>query len=184
MTTSFFSFVFQDSIARFPRTPKWKHLQRYFRIPGFKILAQYRLCQYVRRYGGGRILLPLCRLWLEHTCGKYCVTISDGLEAGPGLCFPHNGPFVISGGCRIGRNCTVHPGVLLAGDRGKGCPTIGDNVFVGHGAKIIGNCHVGSWCFIAPGAVVTKDIPDGTLVGSGVNMILNDQGRKHVEMYL
>lgn len=121
---------------------------------------------------------------LEHTCGKYAVSITDNLVAGEGLCFPHNGPFVINGGAKIGRNCTIHPGVLIGGDRGKGAPVIGDNVFIGNGAKIIGDVKIGDWCFIAPAAVITKDVPEGSLVGSGVNVILNNEGRKHVEMYL
>lgn len=111
------------------------------------------------------------------------MTIDYGLMAKPGLIFPHNGPFVINAGAKIGRNCTIHPQVLIAGDRGKGEPEIGDNVFIGNGAKLIGNCKIGNWCFIAPGAVVTKDMPEGSLVGTGVNNVLNSTGKEHVKMY-
>lgn len=134
--------------------------------------------------GGKKYLLILSQMSLEHTCGKYGMSISNDLKAGEGLSFPHNGPFVINGAARIGRNCTIHPEVLIGGDRGKGVPVIGDNVFIGNGAKIIGNVKIGDWCFIAPAAIVTKDVPEGSLVGSGVNVILNTEGRKHVEMYL
>lgn len=84
--------------------------------------------------------------------------------------------------------CTIHPQVLIGGDRGKGTPRIGDYVFIGNGAKVIGNAKIGNWVFISPGAIVTKDVPDGCLVGAGLNNILNNilnnEGRKHVEMYL
>ena len=110
--------------------------------------------------------------------------MSDGLNSGEGLAFPHNGPFVINPGAVIGKYCTIHPQVLIGGDRAKGAPRIGDYVFIGNGAKVIGNAKIGNWVFISPGAIVTKDVPDGCLVGAGLNNILNNDGRKHVEMYL
>lgn len=136
-----------------------------------------------KRVSGG-VILTLSRLLMEQICGKYCVTLSDGLNAGEGLTFPHNGPFVINPGAVIGKYCTIHPQVLIGGDRGKGAPRIGDYVFIGNGAKVIGNAKIGNWVFISPGAIVTKDVPDGCLVGAGLNNILNNDGRKHVEMYL
>ena len=44
---------------------------------------------------------------MERICGKYCVTLSDGLNAGEGLTFPHNGPFVINPEAVIGKYCTI-----------------------------------------------------------------------------
>lgn len=132
----------------------------------------------------GGVKLAITRLWLERTCGKYCITLSDGLKCGEGLSFPHNGPFVINPGSIIGKFCTIHPQVLIGGDRGKGAPKIGDYVFIGNGSKIIGDCEIGNWVFISPGAVVTKDVPGGSLVGAGLNNIMSKKGREHVEMYL
>jgi len=179
-----YSFVFQDCIARNPKGRFLKYIQQYFRIPGIKILIQYRLCQYLSKNGGGKIIISMSRLLLEHSCGKYCMTISEGLEAKAGLSFPHNGPFVINPRAKIGMNCTIHPQVLIGGDRSKGTPVLGNNVFVGNGAKIIGDCQIGNWVFIAPGAIVTKDIPDNSLVGAGLNNVLKQTGKNHVEMYL
>lgn len=98
--------------------------------------------------------------------------------------FPTWGGIVINGGSVIGKYCTIHPCVLIGGDRGKGSPIIGDYVFIGHGSKIIGNCHIGDWVFIAPGAVVTKDVPNESLVGAGLNNVINSNGKSHVESYL
>lgn len=161
-------------------------LLRYYRIPAFKLLINYRLGQYLslRSVKGGGKLLVLSRLHMERLCNRYCVLLDYKLQAGPGLHFPHNGPFIINGGAVIGENCTIHPNVLIGGDRGKGSPTIGNNVFIGNGAKIIGNCHIGDWVFITPGAYITKDIPDGALVGYGLNNVINFDGKHHVKLYL
>ena len=76
--------------------------------------------------------------------------------------------------------------MLVGTTRGKeGAPVIGDNCFLGDGCKIVGNCIIGDWCFIAPNAVVTKNIPPNSVVGSGVNQILNTtNGSKEVKKYL
>lgn len=53
MQTTFFAFVFQDCIARNPHGGFLKYLQQYIRIPAYKFVIRYRLCQYVKRYFGG-----------------------------------------------------------------------------------------------------------------------------------
>lgn len=179
-----FDYVFQDTRLRYKDNGALKTLLRYFRIPSFKLLVNYRLTQYINRKIGGGITLSISRLRLERLNSKYLVHLDDKLECGSGLSFPHNGPFVINGSAKIGTFCTIHPNVLIGGDRGKGSPIIGDYVFIGNGAKIIGKVKVGDWCFITPGAIVTKDIPSGSLVGCGLNNILSDYGRHHVELYL
>ena len=84
--------------------------------------------------------------------------------------FPHglNGIF-ISGKAKIGKNCTIYQQVtigsnLLQDSPNKGAPVIGDNVFVGAGAKIIGNVKVGNNCRIGANAVVAKSIPENSVV--------------------
>jgi serine O-acetyltransferase len=85
-------------------------------------------------------------------------------------CLPHGlyGIF-IAGGARIGRNCVIFQQVTLGanaipGSRSVGCPTIGDNVYIGAGAKIIGNVQVGSNSRIGANCVVTADVPANSLV--------------------
>lgn len=94
--------------------------------------------------------------------------------------FPHglNGIF-ISGKSVIGRNCTIYQQVtigsnLLIDSKHKGTPVIGDNVFIGAGAMIIGNVTVGNNCRIGANAVVAKDIPDNTIVVPQMNYIHRD----------
>ena len=80
-------------------------------------------------------------------------------------CFPHNfyGVF-ISGGSIIGKNVVIFQQVTIGSNtlqesKAKGCPTIGDNVYIGAGAKIIGKVVIGDNCRIGANAVVTKDMP-------------------------
>lgn len=120
---------------------------------------------------------------------RYCTRLNVFLPIrtliGNGIIFPHAFPLVVNPEAKIGKCCIIHPCVLIGRDRGKdGAPIIGDYVFIGHGTKIIGNPKVGDWTFISPGAVVTKDVPNGSLVGAGVNNIINNKGREHVTMYI
>lgn len=184
MFTNFKNYLLQDISRRFNNNDFLHCLLRYYRIPAFKILINYRLGQYISKNGGRGKLLVVSRFLMERLCSRYNVLIDYKLQAGPGLYFPHNGPFIINGNAIIGENCTIHPNVLIGGDRGKGTPTIGDNVFIGNGVKIIGNCHIGNWVFISPGAMVTKDVPDESVVGYGFNNIISRDGMKHVQKYL
>ncbi len=84
--------------------------------------------------------------------------------------FPHgtSGIF-ISGGAKIGMNCTVYQQVtigsnMLIDSQKLGSPTIGDNCLIGAGAKIIGNINIGHNCRIGANAVVTQDVPDNSVV--------------------
>lgn len=85
---------------------------------------------------------------------------------GAGLTIWHWGPIIINPEARIGKNCTLNP-MIIIGHKvpGEGAPRIGNNVFIGGGAKIIGNITIGDNVTIAPNAVVVKDIPSNVVVG-------------------
>jgi serine O-acetyltransferase len=70
---------------------------------------------------------------------------------------------IISHNAVIGANCTIYHQVTIGEGRG-GAPTIGDNVLIGAGAKIIGGIHIGNNVKIGAGCVVTKDIPNNATV--------------------
>jgi serine O-acetyltransferase len=85
-------------------------------------------------------------------------------------CFPHNliGVFV-AGSARIGKNCVIYQQVTIGANsiphsKGVGTPVIGDNVYIGVGAKIIGAVKVGDNCRIGANCVVTSDVPPNSLV--------------------
>jgi serine O-acetyltransferase len=93
------------------------------------------------------------------------IRISIYSEIGPGLVVHNFGGVLIHG--RLGRNCTIVQGAqLLSRSDGKdsGWPTLGDDVYVGSGAKVLGNVHVGNNVRIGANAVVMADVPDDSLV--------------------
>jgi len=84
--------------------------------------------------------------------------------------FPHGITNIfISDSAKIGKNAVIFQGVTLGsntieGSKGSGAPTIGDNVYIGAGAKIIGNVSIGNNVRIGANAVVVEDIPDNSVV--------------------
>ena len=91
------------------------------------------------------------------------VNLGDYTDIDGGLYLPH-GNVVVDGMVRIGRNCVIGPWVTV-GTRGSVAgPHIGDDVFIGTGAKILGGISVGDRARIGANAVVLDDVPAGTTV--------------------
>lgn len=102
--------------------------------------------------------------------------------------FPHDiiGIF-ISGDAKIGKGAVIFQHVTigsntLPGSKSKGAPQIGDNVFIGAGAKIIGNVRIGNNCKVGAGTVVTIDLPDNSVaVMNHPRIILQDDVKQQKE---
>ena len=109
------------------------------------------------------------------------IEIHPGAKIGKGLFIDHGSGVVIGETTEIGDNCTIYQGVTLGGTGkhlGKRHPTLGDNVMVGAGAKVLGPVNVGSNTKIAAGAVVLKDIPDNsTAVGIPARIVRQNNQR-------
>lgn len=103
------------------------------------------------------------------------VEIHPGAVIGRGLLIDHGSGVVIGETAVVGDNCTIYQGVTLGGtgkDVGKRHPTIGNNVMIGSGAKVLGPFTVGNNVKIAAGAVVLNAVPDGaTAVGVPAKII-------------
>lgn len=103
-----------------------------------------------------------------------------------GLCIAHVGPIIINEQTRIGENCRIHVGVNIGADAriGSDAPTIGNNVYIGPGAKIFGEVVIGDNIAIGANAVVNKSfiekgisiagIPAKKINNNGVEGILKD----------
>ncbi|WP_235852123.1 serine O-acetyltransferase [Niallia nealsonii] len=90
---------------------------------------------------------------------------------GPGLKIPHYGSVTVNKKARIGKNCEIHSGVNIGAHKGV-APKIGNNVYIGPGAKIFGNVKIGNNVSIGANSVVTKDLPDNvTVVGVPAKII-------------
>ena len=97
------------------------------------------------------------------------IEIHPGAKIGKRLFIDHGSGVIIGETTEIGDDCTLFQGVTLGGtgkDHGKRHPTLGNNVSVGSGAKILGPVHIGDNTKIAANAVVLNDVPeDCTVVG-------------------
>ena len=89
--------------------------------------------------------------------------------AGPGFSIAHYGALVINSKARIGENCRIHAMVVIGAKSGDPkAPVIGNNVYIGSGAKIIGNIHIADNVAIGANAVVTKSIEEPGTTWGGV----------------
>lgn len=103
------------------------------------------------------------------------IEIHPGATIGKGLVIDHGSGVVIGETAEIGDNCTIYQGVTLGGtgkDVGKRHPTLGNNVLVGAGAKVLGPLYIGDNSKVAANAVVLKEIPENcTAVGMPAKVV-------------
>lgn len=149
-----------------------------YEATGTKYIILMRYCSYLYEKNNViyKILYKVLTLKLNKYKIKYGIDIEPTTSIGYGLTIPHCGGIVIGGGCKIGKNCTILQGVTIGSnlfkDRYK-LATIGDNVLIGAGVKIIGPIKIGNNVTIGANSVVTKDIPDGVVIGGNPAKILS-----------
>lgn len=132
---------------------------------GLHAVIAYRLAHALARVG----IPVLPRLIMTVARGLTGIEIHPSSTIGRGLFIDHGTGVVIGETAVIGANVTLFQGVTLGGtgkERGKRHPTIGDNVVVGAGAKVLGNITIGANSMIGANAVVVRDVPEhSTVVG-------------------
>lgn len=109
------------------------------------------------------------------------IEIHPGAQIGKGLFIDHGMGVVIGETSIVGKNVTLYQGVTLGGtgkECGKRHPTIGENVVIGAGAKILGNIHVGDNTYVGANAVVLRDVPDKATVVGVPGHITKQDGKK------
>ena len=131
------------------------------RSKGFKYLVFLRLAR-----NGNFFVRPVSKFLLRRLMYRYGFQIPVGCEIGPGLFIGHFGTLVISVNAKIGMNCNLAHNVTIGAARGKraGAPSLGNRVWVGTGAVLVGNISIGSDVLIAPNAYVNFDVPDHSVV--------------------
>lgn len=143
----------------------------FFLYSGFHAVLYYRVANFFYRHR-----MKFIARWVSQT-GRFFtgVEIHPGATIGRGLMIDHGMGVVIGETAVVGDNCTIYQGVTLGGtgkDTGKRHPTIGNNVMIGSGAKVLGPFTVGDNAKIAAGAVVLDAVPEGaTAVGVPARMI-------------
>lgn len=131
--------------------------------PGFHAIVYHRLAQFYYRCG-----LKFLARWTSQWCRWVTgIEIHPGAQIGSGLFIDHGMGVVIGETTVIGDDCTIYHGVTLGGtgkEHGKRHPTIGNNVLIGAGARVLGPFTVGDNARIGAGAVVLDEVPEGATV--------------------
>ena len=137
----------------------------FFLYSGFKAVRSHRKANWCLRHN----LKFLARWISQRSRHKTGIEIHPGATIGKGLFIDHGMGVVIGETTIIGDNCTIYQNVTLGGtgkETGKRHPTLGNNVLVGSGAKVLGPFKVGDNARIAAGAVVLSEVPpNATAVG-------------------
>ncbi|HXY04140.1 MAG TPA: serine O-acetyltransferase [Terriglobales bacterium] len=126
--------------------------------------------------------LYLLARWLSQVARFFTgIEIHPGAQLGRRLFIDHGMGVVIGETAIVGNDVTLYQGITLGGtgkEHGKRHPTIGDNVVVGGGAKILGNITVGNNCRVGAGSVVTRNVPENsTVVGVPGHIIFRNGQR-------
>ena len=151
---------------------RWEVLLCY---PSVRAMAYHRLAH--RLYQNGHV--TLARWISQHSRHKTGIEIHPGATIGKGFFIDHGDGVVIGETTIIGNNVTLYQGVTLGGtgkDVGKRHPTIGDNVVIGAGAKVLGPFTVGSGSKIGASAVVLKEVPENCTVVGNPGRIVRRKG--------
>ena len=147
------------------RDPAIKSSMEVLLYPSFKAILRYRVAH--RLYKRGYFFLA--RWYSQRTVRKTGIEIHPGATIGKGLFIDHGHGVVIGETTIIGDNVTLYQGVTLGGtgkESGKRHPTIGDNVMISAGAKVLGSFTIGAGSKIGAGSVVLSEVPpNSTVVG-------------------
>lgn len=148
-------------------------LRTYFSKSAFRYILIYRIANYCDNI----ILKFFFRLCLLNLSIKYGYQLNANVSIGKGLYIGHRGSVVVNGEAIIGDNVNLAHGITIGyeprGER-KGAPTIGNKVWIGTNAVIVGKITIGDNVLIAPNTFINKDIPANSIViGSPAKIIFD-----------
>jgi serine O-acetyltransferase len=153
--------------------------------PGFNYAFWLRTAVWLHSEQGLlHLLYPAAALWKRHLSLKFGITVPQQVRVGPGLYIGHFGGIVVHPDAVIGRDCNISQGVTIGQtNRGarQGVPRLGDRVYIGPGAKLVGDIRIGSDAAIGANAVVTRDVPErGVVAGVPAAVISTDGSTGYV----
>lgn len=134
-----------------------------FLYPSFKVMLHYRLAHklYIKKH------YFLARWVSQRAVRKTGIEIHPGAQIGKGLFIDHGNGVIIGETAVLGDNVTLYQGVTLGGtgkEQGKRHPTVGNNVMISAGAKVLGSFSIGDNSKIGAGSVVLEEVPPGSTV--------------------
>jgi serine O-acetyltransferase len=176
--TSFYQSVREDIANIFESDPAARsYLEVLLCYPGLHALWAYRIYHWLWIHD-----LRLLARWLSQVSRWLTgIEIHPGAEIGHRLFIDHGMAVVIGETSIVGDRVVMYQGVTLGGtgkEKGKRHPTIGNDVIIGSGAKVLGNITVGNNCRVGAGSVVLRSIPDNsTIVGVPGHIVLRNGKR-------
>lgn len=178
-----FKNIFYDVKAVMERDPAARSkLEVFLLYPGIGAVMWHRLAHFFYKHN-----VKLLARWISQ-CVRFWtgIEIHPGATIGRGLFIDHGMGVVIGETAVIGDNCTIYQGVTLGGtgkEKGKRHPTLGNNVMVGSGAKVLGPFSVGDNSKIAAGAVVLSEVPpNSTCVGVPARIVKREGIRVEADL--
>lgn len=168
------SFIREEMAIVRERDPAIKSNLEVFLYPSFKAVVRHRVAHWLYQ----RKHYFLARWYSQRTVRKTGIEIHPGATIGKGFFIDHGNGVVIGETAIIGENVTLYQGVTLGGtgkEKGKRHPTIGDNVMISVGAKVLGSFTVGENSKIGAGSVVLTEVPpNSTVVGVPGRVVKRD----------
>ena len=171
------SYVKEEMQVIMERDAAIKTPMEVFLYPSFKAIMRHRGAHWLYE----RKFYFLARWYSQRTVRKTGIEIHPGATIGKGLFIDHGNGVIIGETTIIGDNVTLYQGVTLGGtgkEQGKRHPTIGNNVMISAGAKVLGSFTVGENSKIGAGSVVLSEVPPNcTVVGVPGRVVKRDNLR-------
>ena len=171
------SYVKEEMQVIMERDAAIKTPMEVFLYPSFKAIMRHRVAHWLYEHK----CFFLARWYSQRTVRKTGIEIHPGATIGKGLFIDHGNGVIIGETTIIGDNVTLDQGVTLGGtgkEQGKRHPTIGNNVMISAGAKVLGSFTVGENSKIGAGSVVLSEVPPNcTVVGVPGRVVKRDNLR-------
>lgn len=171
------SYVKEEMQVIMERDAAIKTPMEVFLYPSFKAILRHRVAHWLYQHK----CYFLARWYSQRTVRKTGIEIHPGATIGKGLFIDHGNGVIIGETTVIGDNVTLYQGVTLGGtgkEQGKRHPTIGNNVMISAGAKVLGSFTVGENSKIGAGSVVLSEVPPNcTVVGVPGRVVKRDNLR-------
>jgi serine O-acetyltransferase len=181
MTLSEYRYLIYSDLYRITGNTKLPVLLRHILFgQSYQYIFWMRTCRLTRtnpllRY----TVYPIARFMLYHLTYKLGIDIPPLTEIGSGFYIGHFGGIIIHEKSVIGKNCNISQGVTLGqANRGKneGFPKLGSNIYIGPGAKIVGAVRIGNNVAIGANCVVTRNVPDDSVVVGIPGVVISRKG--------
>jgi len=177
--------LIRSDLYRYCGRMDWRAaLYAFCRIPGFRFTFFLRKTSYHCERSGffHRAAFWISKLILNHYQFKYGFQIPYTTKLGRGLYIGHHGSVIVNSGAVLGDNVNLSPGVVIGqANRGKraGLPVIGNRVWIGSNAVIVGAVSIGDDAVIGPGAYVSFDVPGKAVLIGNPAQIKSYAGSEH-----